>query len=320
MSFLQQLAPLNLQEEKQKFFADFSYNPQFCYSGPIDQEKLTKYPHTTPELVALAERIISKKLPENNEAILEKELGRVLTQTEVTQKAKLFLKMHNLDQEIEVVWSASFVSRATMTQTALKLKSTAEFREKETVGMLYHEIGTHALRTYNYKRQSWYRKKKKSGLHGSYLETEEGLAVLHSLIPVENKLLTKSAIRYLAAEKTTQLTFAQLWEFLSTYVLDPEERWTIIVRQKRGLTDTSQPGVFMKDAVYFSGAIKMIAWLQTNSFSLEELYIGKIAVEDLSTAIKIPGNVEPVLPSFYVIDREKYKQQIMEIAAANDLT
>lgn len=319
MSFLDQLTPVNLQEEKRKFFADFSYNPQFVYAELIDQKKLLKHPRPTTELLDLAKKIAEKELEKQSEATLEQQLGRVLTHEEVTQKAQLFLKMHNLDKQVDIIWSASFVSRATMSLKALKLKTTAEFREKETVGMLYHEIGTHGLRNYNYQRQPWYRKKKQFNLYGEYLETEEGLAVVHSLMPVENKLLTKCAVRYLASDKTLTLSFSQLWQFLESYIDDEEERWTAVVRQKRGITDTAQPGAYMKDAVYFSGAILMLRWLKQNDFRLEELYLGKISVNDLETVVQIQGNLPSALPSFYTLDKEKYTATVTEIAVANTI-
>ena len=46
MSFLSNLIPTNLNEEKEKFFSDNSYNPQFIYENEVDKEKL--YEHKKP--------------------------------------------------------------------------------------------------------------------------------------------------------------------------------------------------------------------------------------------------------------------------------
>ena len=39
MSFVSDLIPTNLNEEKEKFFADNTYNPQFMYKTEISEEK-----------------------------------------------------------------------------------------------------------------------------------------------------------------------------------------------------------------------------------------------------------------------------------------
>src|SRR3990167_4982153 len=319
MNLLQQLTPLNLNEEKQKFFADQTYNPQFVYAEQIDQAKLEQYPKPTPELLELAEHIVAKNVSETTEAELEKKFGRLLTQQEVTQKAFTFLKVHGLEDRITIIWSASFVSRASINKDVLKLKSLSVFRELETAGMLFHEIGTHALRQVNYEQQPWYLKKKKYGF-GNYLETEEGLAILHSLLPVGDKSLYKSAVRYLAVHFSQTLTFAELWNYLTPLVSDEEECWMVVLRQKRGLTDTTLEGQFTKDALYFSGAVRMARWLQKNNFDLTSLYYGKVATEDVQKAIELNSYFSPKLPSFFSTGKESYKNKIMEIITQNELT
>ncbi|MDA1079524.1 MAG: DUF1704 domain-containing protein [bacterium] len=316
MSFLDQLTPLNLQEEKQEFFADHSYNPQFVYAEPVEQASLEEYPKPTPELTALAKQILAKETGRTKD--VEKELGRLLSQAEVTQKAEAFLKMHGLENKIAIIWSASFVSRATITKDTLKFKTLSQFRELETAGMLFHEIGTHALRRVNYEQQPWYRKKKKYGF-GSYLETEEGLATLHGLLPMENKSLYKSAIRYLAVHFAQTLSFAELWTYLTPLIPEEEERWMVTVRQKRGLTDTTQPGLFTKDTLYFSGAIKMAKWLETNNFDLTDLYLGKLAAEDATKAREMNQAFVPRLPSFFMANCKAYQTDIEEINLYNRL-
>jgi len=315
MNLLQQLTPVNLDQEKQKFFSDQSYNPQFIYTESVDEDKLRQYPKPSQELVKLAEKIVAKKLEDPSPS---ENLGRILTQAEVTEKAKLFLQLHGLENRFSVVWSASFLSRATMTTNALKLKTVATFRELGTAGMLFHEVGTHALRRVNYEQQPWYRKKKKYGF-SEYLETEEGLASLHSLLPIPNKSLAKSAIRFLATSHSQTKSFSQLWEFLSPLISDTEERWMVVARQKRGIADTALPGTFMKDALYFSGAVKMARWLTANKFDLTLLYYGKLAVEDIEKAMQLNPNFEPKLPSFFVTDKDMYTRNISAIVAYNNL-
>jgi hypothetical protein len=186
------------------------------------------------------------------------------------------------------------------------------------LGMLYHEIGTHALRSMNYKHQPWYKKKKRYGF-SEYLVTEEGLASLHGLLPQSFKSTYTQAIRYLAVGYAQDHSFTELWKYVNSYVENPERCWTICVRQKRGITDTSKPGGFTKDLVYFEGIIKMWVWLTKNDYRLNELYFGKLAVEDIGKALELNPDFEPVLPSFYTLNTDQYAEQIAEIGKVNKI-
>jgi len=317
MKFLSQLIPVNLQEEKQKFFADTSYNPQFVYSEPVPEHKLTKYPEPPADLITLAEKIVSnhgvEAVDERNES-----LGRTLSNSEVTEKATQFLKIHNLDKKIKIKWSATFITRATMNDEFLKLKTDAVFTEEDTASMMFHEIGTHALRRLNYEQQPWFLKKKKFGF-SDYLETEEGLAVVHGLLAMPSKSLFNTAVRFLAVEKGLSMSFSELWQYLAPYFPDPERRWTAVIRQKRGVSDTRNPSLFMKDALYFSGSVKMARWLRENNFDLTGLYFGKIAAEDVEKAKDLNPGFLPKLPIFYLADKDKYISDVKEIIEKNFL-
>jgi len=317
VNLLLQLTPSNAAAEKRKFFGDKSYNPQLTYEHPASLQQMSKHPKPDLETLAIATRIANAGSPKNQDP-RNNDNDKLLTQKEVTAKAKIFLRMHGLAERYAVVWSASYISRATMTKKALKLKSIASFRERETAGLLFHEIGTHAIRQVNYEQQPWHRRKKKYGF-SSYIETEEGLASLHSLLPVPNKLLYKPAVRYMAVHYSQTLSFAELWQFLTPYITDEEERWMVCIRQKRGLKDTTQPCIFMKDATYFSGALKIARWLSENNFDISKLYYGKLAIEDVDKAVELNPKFVPKLPSFFTTSREAYKNNIQEIIAQNKL-
>jgi hypothetical protein len=247
--------------------------------------------------------------------------GKKMTEAEVTQKCQLFLEMHGLENRYKIVWSSSFVSRATITDDTLKLRTNAAFYKEGLVGMIYHEIGTHALRKVNYEQQPWYKKKKEFGLTTNYLRTEEGLAVLHALLPHEFKSAYSSAIRYVAADYALTHSFAELWRLLSKYVQDPETQWMIASRLKRGITDTSQPGAFTKDIVYFEGVVNTWNWLSARDFDLTQLYYGKIAYQDVEKAVASAApNFQPLLPSFFTLNPEDYCEKMLQIGAFNHFT
>jgi len=318
MSLIAKLTPINLLEEKAKFMADHNYNPQFIYDEVVEEEKLTQYGLPQQEYVALAQEIVDKAYFHRNEQDLLMMKGRNMTQEEVTKKVKFFLKMHGLEDRFEVVWSSSFIPRTAINADTIKLKLPVRFRKEDLLGMLYHEIGTHAIRRVNYEQQPWYRRKKKYGF-ASYLKTEEGLAILHSLIPHTFKLAYIPAIRYLATNFSQSHSFSETFRFLNKYIEDFERCWTATFRQKRGLEDTSRPGGFTKDLVYFAGLIEAWQYLKEHDFDITKLYFGKMAAGDVEKAVEINPEFTPLLPSFFTIDQDEYKKKLQEIGKENKL-
>ena len=316
MSVLQDITPINLLAEKQKFLAEPTSNPQFIYKNPIDEKKLTQYGVPQKKYLDLATAILEKTYFGRNEQDLYMTKGKKLSQEEVDRKIRSFLEMHRLEDRFNLVWSSSFVSRTTISSDTIKLRLPAEFRQEDLLGMLYHEIGTHAIRRINYEQQPWFKKKKKFGF-SSYLKTEEGIASLHSLIPHSYKSAFVSAIRYIAADTANKGSFAETWAALEPYVEDLDRRWTIVFRQKRGITDTSQPGGYTKDLVYFEGLVEVWRWLSSQNFALADLYYGKLALEDVPKAVSMNPEFDPLLPSFYTHDFTNYRKQMLEIGEYN---
>lgn len=318
MSLIAKLTPINLLEEKAKFVADHSYNPQFIYENKVEEKTLIQYGLPRKGYVELAQRIVDKAYFHRNEQDLLMMKGKVMTQEEVTKKIKFFLNMHGLEERFEVVWSSSFISRTAINADAIKLKLPVRFRKEDLLGMLYHEIGTHAIRRVNYEQQSWFRRKKKYGF-ASYLKTEEGLAILHSLIPHTYKLAYIPAIRYLATDFSQSHSFSETFKFLSKYIEDFERCWTATFRQKRGLEDTSQSGGFTKDLVYFAGLIEVWQYLKEHDFDITKLYFGKMAASDVGKSMEMNPEFEPLLPSFFTIDQDEYKKELEAIGKENML-
>src|SRR5258708_3208330 len=111
MSWLTQTTPINLQEEKEKFFADPTYNPQFLYDEEVPSEMLDKYGLPQKKYLDLAQAILDKTYFGRNEQDLLMMEGQRVSQEEVTQKFKDFLEMHKIEKKIQIIWSSSFISR-----------------------------------------------------------------------------------------------------------------------------------------------------------------------------------------------------------------
>ena len=63
---------------------------------------------------------------------------------------------------------------------------------------------------------------------------------------------------------------------MEDYIVDPERRWNLAVRVKRGLKDTSQPGGLFKDQCYLKGAVEFLKRRKEINFS--NLFAGKLTL------------------------------------------
>ncbi|MBU0974488.1 flavohemoglobin expression-modulating QEGLA motif protein [Patescibacteria group bacterium] len=316
MSLITDLIPTNLNEEKEKFFNDNTYNPQFIFEKEISQQKLSEHGLPNEQYSELSKHILEKTYFGRNEDDLFMMEGPLVSQSYVDKAIKTFLHMHQLHKKFNVTWSSSFVSRASINNETLKLRLPVDFRKEGLIGTMYHEIGTHALRNINYKQQPWFKRKKKFRF-SNYLNTEEGLASLHSLIPHTYKSAFISAIRHFAVSYAQKSSFAETWKMLGKYIQDPQRRWMVTLRQKRGLTDTSKPGGFTKDLVYFEGMVETWNWLKDHNFDITNLYFGKMAKEDADLSAELNPNFTPKLPSFFTLDRKKYANDMNKIGEFN---
>lgn len=151
----------------------------------------------------------------------------------------------------------------------------SKFKLKKT---LVHEVGTHVLRSINGSN---------SGVDAlsnanlvSYLDIEEGLATWNES---DMNLLTlgwlkKKAAMTWAIYLGEKLTFRQLYNSMLG-ILPKKTAFDITYRVKRGLGDTSYPGIYAKDVVYFRGFRKVKKAIERDKSLYEKLYAGKIDIK-----------------------------------------
>ena len=89
----------------------------------------------------------------------------------------------------------------------------------------------------------------------------------------------KPALLYYSAVKAKTMSFVELFEHLEKYQSCRRERWDIVARVKRGLTDTSQYGGLCKDAYQFLGAVELLKNRRKIEFS--QLFLSKISYQDV---------------------------------------
>lgn len=151
----------------------------------------------------------------------------------------------------------------------------SKFKLKKT---LVHEVGTHVLRSVN-GESSGVEPLSNANLT-SYLDVEEGLATWNES---DMGLLTlgwlqKKAALTWAIYIGEKLTFRQLYNSLLG-VFPKITSFDIAFSVKRGLGDTSYPGIYAKDVVYFRGFRKVKKALEKDKSLYEKLYAGKIDID-----------------------------------------
>lgn len=140
---------------------------------------------------------------------------------------------------------------------------------------MVHEIGTHAIRAYN-GANTGFEALSKANLP-SYLDVEEGLATWNEsdmgLLTV--KTLKEKAAYVYAVYIGESMTFRGLYNSLLG-VVPKKTAFKITYRVKRGLEDTSYPGIYTKDIVYFRGLRMVMKRLEKDKSLYSKLYAGKI--------------------------------------------
>lgn len=345
--------PINLEEEKKKFFDSDTYNPVFKYRGVDNKnDKILKFLSTVEEISDVDPRIssfyidliASKK--EANELI--KAVGNNELVTEISSSRfglpsdKLFRnscrvlrgnvsnynliessKKVNTDEllgydEISEVfrkvfsilglddWEVAESMNIAKNSVKVGIKRKQILVDKNIVRSklklkktIVHEVGTHVLRSVNGSNSGF--PALGNATLPEYLDVEEGLATWNESnmdLLTENWLRKKVALVY-AIYVGQKMTFRELYNCL--YAILPKfSAFSTTYRVKRGLSDTSKPGIYAKDVVYFRGFKKVSARLEKNPLLYNMLYSGKITfkqcewVEDglIPKATNVPSKEE----------------------------
>ncbi|MCH7640839.1 DUF1704 domain-containing protein [Patescibacteria group bacterium] len=152
--------------------------------------------------------------------------------------------------------------------------------------VLAHEIDGHVLRAINAKRQEL----PFSENFPFYIKTEEGLACYLSDFLSENGELSLKhhAIKYLGGYYAQEHSFRETYNFFLDYGFTKELAFQRTLRLKRGLADTSIPGLNAREAMYYEGMLEVKDYLDTGG-NIQKLFAGKIGLADLEL-VPIPEN------------------------------
>ncbi len=113
------------------------------------------------------------------------------------------------------------------------------------------------------------------------------------------------------------MSFRQLFDDLAQFVEDPEYRFRMCVRVKRGCADSGLPGAFCKDQIYLQGALDLLRHRKTIDF--RALYVGKIDYRDLELC-KGVGTFEGLLLPQFMADMDRYHSSLDKLLVSNGLS
>ncbi|MDO5561904.1 MAG: DUF1704 domain-containing protein [bacterium] len=288
MSLLESLIPLNLESEEAKFRQDQTYNPQFVYSRVFTPKLLTRNGLPRADYLALAEKylqIVAPTLPKQAKI-------KALAPRRVSQITRDLFRQLGLNPPL-IHWQ-KMLSVAKRKNETLIFAKNLPISESMLKGVLAHEVQTHLLRSHNQALQTLPR-----SLPSTYSRTEEGLASLNSKFVRQNFDFRTSCCRYLACNWSQKESFAQVFARLQTQMqFDFDRAWYFTLRAKRGLPDTSQPGGFTKDIVYWEGTLQVLDWLLEPENKLADLYLGKISLAQVPEYQQAARREDLIYPTF----------------------
>jgi hypothetical protein len=303
---LTDLIPLNLLQEKEKFFADPTYNPQFKYIRQFEPRELIQWGVPIEELFIHSTEMLAKyPTPISS--------GEPINREYIENVIHEFNQKYKLEHPLQTHFSENQVSRCRISNSDIYFQLPIRFTAEKFADLCRHELETHAFRRLNHEKNFPGRPIEEE----NFRRTEEGLAGLHSFLFRENKIIHRSYRSYYAIYLAQNSSFAEVFAKLLELRISPQLAWSITVRCKRGFEDTSLPGAFTKDICYLEGAVKIWQWLQTHSQEIEKLYIGRLNLAEIDLLADEVDLSQILLPTFFA-DRDNYLYNMNKIATVNE--
>ncbi len=221
---------------------------------------------------------------------------------ELIQKIQEYLLRYNInDWQIAVSTSSDFYIRVKSTNKTVWIGNHPQFVFSSLDTTLAHEIDGHVLRAVNAAQQSAMLLTKALPL---YIKTEEGLASFLGDYCADNGSQARKhhAIKYLAGHLAREASFIDVFEYMVAAGLSPDLAFQRTFRLKRGYSDSSQPGCFAKEAMYYEGLQEVKQFLDTGG-DAQLLYVGKVGLADLPWIRTSQKNIIPTRLTNYLKTR-----------------
>ncbi|HSE29202.1 MAG TPA: hypothetical protein VLA77_01290 [Candidatus Saccharimonadales bacterium] len=300
MTYLNAITPINISEEKHKFFNNSNYQPQLEYNW--DEKSIEGYKRVSPLFSDLVDAMVAQDVPQIH--IYSREyfdvdfrpqdlefaanlIRRIPEASNGTadELAKIFqskLDALNIDYKVEVVDKHGFQCRPNHPAKKVEISKYLHLQFLSTEGVASHEL-VHVIRAVNGDHNG-------IAIQHDYLPTEEGLSCLiqDELLKEPSASSFQHALEFLAADLSSKASFKEVFDFLVSMGADEESAWLRGIRQKFGVKDTSKPGSLMKSGMYFYHE-RLLSELSKQE--LARLFVGKIPQHHLSNYPKYSGVV-----------------------------
>lgn len=328
IKLLYHLKPTNLESEKAKFLANPGINPQFEYPqlkfdplelthslekiktdnspfGKILESKKKEILHKISLIESIDEERfseISTKLfgkPSEQDLLNAKKLITEIDISKIKKQEATLTEEDAIRRFTEVFakyglknWKAKVKESMVADCIAGKnnrlfIRKGAKFTKERIESLIVHEIETHIITAANGKMQPY--EIFNRGL-ANYLQTQEGMAMWN----VEQQRKHPFSQNYqalahvIAIDSALKSSFSKTYARLTELGIPAQNAFKSCLKAKRGLADTSKPGAFTKDLVYYKGYYQVREFIE-NGGKLQDLYVGKMDISDVERAKEIPG-------------------------------
>ena len=257
----------------------------------IRTPKVTKYSiqlygFPSQDLINEAFRELEKGKKQVGRQIDKKLDERRYSADDLKRKADAFFRENNMQWTTVIKTSNEMDGRFKTVNVKREFwvnKDYAPFSERDIIKAIEHEIKVHA-----YRLEAGRKSPLKILAYGTsgYLPTEEGLTTyFEDLKNATNpKLLQKKLLYVITEFVAIKGTFFDCFKTLTELAIDPETAFAVVVRIKRGLSNTRKKGGFFKDHVYFLGD-RLIKEFIASGGNAKDLMGGKIGVRDVKYLI-----------------------------------
>lgn len=300
--------PLNLAQEKRKFFASPKYNPVFSYCWQTENVK--------PKTLKRKAKLFAAILTQNIEEIVSegqkyfclqfgrqtlKEAGRVLktrqipspkSTRELVKQFSAALELFGLDYEIKFSKRGGFAVRPRYSKRQIIINENICLEFGSIEGLVKHEM-VHIVRYENTLVN-------KLGFRKNFLLAEEGLAsyIQDYCSPDGSVSLYKHAAEYLASQIALKASLREVYNYLHELGFSPDHAWQRAARHKFGIVDTQEAGSFLKPSIYFENELKI---KKLNQHEILKLFSGKIAIDATNEREKYEGKFElPKIKDYFL--------------------